>query len=142
MFIFNSTIVCILGLQRISFYTTSQKSNLQLIQQEMCRHPQGFMLLLPSVEEEPVPKTRTVRGSRATSGLAGGYPRTLPELPADTPRCAAGGGKAPPGLSSPALAARSPAAGCWGCFVSLHRLSFLFLPPHRALWRFWCLFTH
>lgn len=96
-----------MGLQRNSFYTTSQKSNLQLIQQETCRHPQGFMLLLPSAEKKPVPKTRTARDSRATSRLAGCYPRTSPEPPADTPRCAAGGGKAPPRLSSPALAARS-----------------------------------
>lgn len=107
MFVFNGRIACVLGLQRNSFYTTRQKSNLQLIQQETCRHPQGFVLLLPRAEKEPVPRTGTARGSRATSGWAGGYPRALPELPADTPRCAAGGGKAPPRLSSPALAARS-----------------------------------
>ena len=41
------------------------------------------------------------------SGSVGGYSRTLPELPADALCCAAGWGKALPGLSSSQLAARS-----------------------------------
>lgn len=135
MFIFNSTIVYILGLQRISLHY--KLSNLQLIQQETCRHPQVFMSLLPSVEKEPVPNTCVARDSRAMSGSVGGYSQTLPELPADAPHCAAGWDKVLPGVSSPAMGLVCASSWLLGLFCFSARALFYVFPPHLFLQPFW-----
>lgn len=147
MFVFNGTIACVLGLQRNSFYTTSQKSNLQLIQQETCRHPQGFVLLLPSAEKEPVPRTGTARAAEPRLvGQAVTLEHCQSCLP--TPRAVLLAGAkhhhgSPAQRWPPGAATGLARISGWllGLFCFPHRLSFLFLPAHRALRRFWRLFT-